>query len=95
MQVSLHVTPSQWHAHEMFYGYVLAIIAGFLLTAVRNWTNVPTAHGKTLAALFGLWGAARLCMALPNAYWQLAACRSRRSARLGCRMIWHAASAWR
>ncbi len=73
MQVSLHVTPSQWHAHEMFYGYVLAIIAGFLLTAVRNWTNVPTAHGKTLAALFGLWGAARLCMALPDAYWQLAA----------------------
>ncbi len=73
MQVSLYVTPSQWHAHEMFYGYVLAIIAGFLLTAVRNWTNVQTAHGKALAALFSLWGAARLCMALPDAYWPLAA----------------------
>jgi uncharacterized protein involved in response to NO len=72
MTASPHVTPSQWHAHEMFYGYGLAIIAGFLLTAVRNWTNVQTAHGKTLAALFALWGAARLCMALPGQYWLLA-----------------------
>ncbi len=67
------VTPSQWHAHEMLYGYGLAIIAGFLLTAVRNWTGVPTAHGKALAALFALWMWARLLMALPIQYWQFAA----------------------
>lgn len=73
MTASPHVTPSQWHAHEMFYGYVLAIIAGFLLTAVRNWTSVQTAHGKALAALFALWGTARVCMMLPQQYWQLAA----------------------
>ena len=35
----------QWHAHEMIYGYSMAVIAGFLLTAVRNWTGVQTLHG--------------------------------------------------
>ncbi|MBL4759419.1 MAG: NnrS family protein, partial [Mariprofundaceae bacterium] len=38
------ISPTFWHAHEMIYGYVLAIIAGFLLTAVRNWTNIQTLH---------------------------------------------------
>jgi len=52
----------QWHAHEMIYGYSLAVIAGFLLTAVKNWTGVQTAHGGSLLALFGLWAAARVCM---------------------------------
>src|SRR5690606_17035767 len=41
----------QWHAHEMVYGYSMAVIAGFLLTAVRNWTNVATASGKSLMSL--------------------------------------------
>jgi uncharacterized protein involved in response to NO len=54
------ITPYQWHAHEMVYGYGLAVIAGFLLTAVRNWTDLPTAHGPALAALFVCWGGARL-----------------------------------
>ena len=49
-----------WHAHEMIYGYAVAVIAGFLLTAVRNWTNVQTLHGNSLMALFALWAAARL-----------------------------------
>jgi uncharacterized protein involved in response to NO len=49
-----------WHAHEMLFGYVGAVIAGFLLTAVRNWTGMPTPSGLRLAALFGLWLAARL-----------------------------------
>ncbi|HQN65827.1 MAG TPA: NnrS family protein [Methylophilus sp.] len=67
------LTPSQWHAHEMLYGYGLSIIAGFLLTAVRNWTNVQTVQGKALACLFGLWFAARVCMMLPESYWNFAA----------------------
>ncbi len=67
------VNPSQWHAHEMFYGYGLAVISGFLLTAVRNWTNVPTIHGKALASLFGLWVGARLIMMMPAQYWFVAA----------------------
>lgn len=49
-----------WHAHEMLFGYTLAIIAGFLLTAVRNWTSIQTPHGKPLALLFLLWLCARL-----------------------------------
>ncbi len=53
-------TAPVWHAHEMIYGYGVAVIAGFLLTAVRNWTNVQTLHGPGLMALFALWVVARL-----------------------------------
>lgn len=49
-----------WHAHEMIYGYGLAVISGFLLTAVRNWTGVQTLHGKPLLVLASLWGLARI-----------------------------------
>jgi len=52
-----------WHAHEMVYGYAMAVIAGFLLTAVRNWTGVQTLHGLPLLLLFLLWLAARLLLA--------------------------------
>lgn len=49
-----------WHAHEMIFGYALAVIAGFLLTAVRNWTDIQTLHGRPLLALALLWGIARV-----------------------------------
>ena len=49
-----------WHAHEMLYGYAMAVAAGFLLTAVKNWTGVQTLHGAPLLALFLLWLAARV-----------------------------------
>ena len=45
----------EWHSHEMIFGYTVAVIAGFLLTAVRNWTGRPTPTGGYLAALAGLW----------------------------------------
>ncbi len=51
-----------WHAHEMIFGYTAAVIAGFLLTAVRNWTRLPTASGLRLVALVGLWLAGRVVM---------------------------------
>ena len=54
------ISPFQWHAHEMIYGYSLAVIAGFLLTAVKNWTGIQTLHGYPLALLFGTWALARL-----------------------------------
>lgn len=54
------ISASQWHAHEMLYGYGLAVVAGFLLTAVKNWTGVQTLHGKSLMALFALWCIARI-----------------------------------
>jgi len=49
-----------WHAHEMLFGYAFAVIAGFLLTAVRNWTGLPTPSGAALAGIAALWLAARL-----------------------------------
>jgi len=49
-----------WHAHEMLFGYVGAVIAGFLLTAARNWTGIETPTGTRLGALALLWLAARL-----------------------------------
>ena len=44
-----------WHSHEMIFGYSAGVIAGFLLTAVRNWTGQATANGGSLAALVALW----------------------------------------
>jgi uncharacterized protein involved in response to NO len=49
-----------WHAHEMLFGYAFAVIAGFLLTAVRNWTGLPTPTGAALAGIAALWLAGRL-----------------------------------
>jgi len=54
------LTPFQWHAHEMIYGYSVAVIAGFLLTAAKNWTGIQTLTGKPLLLLFSLWAAARI-----------------------------------
>jgi uncharacterized protein involved in response to NO len=48
-----------WHAHEMLFGFSGAIIAGFLLTAVSNWTGRETATGWPLAALAALWALGR------------------------------------
>ncbi len=44
-----------WHAHEMLLGYAVAVIAGFLLTAVKNWTGKPTLSGDQLASVCLLW----------------------------------------
>jgi uncharacterized protein involved in response to NO len=52
----------QWHAHEMIYGYAMAVIAGFLLTAAWNWTGEATASGAGLALIFFFWLLARVLM---------------------------------
>jgi uncharacterized protein involved in response to NO len=53
---TVHYFPdSYWHAHEMLLGYSVAVIAGFLLTAVKNWTGKPTITGDQLATLCLLW----------------------------------------
>jgi uncharacterized protein involved in response to NO len=56
-----------WHAHEMIFGYTGAVIAGFLLTAIPNWTGRAPVVGWPLVLLFGLWLAGRAAMALPTA----------------------------
>ncbi|MEP1448019.1 MAG: NnrS family protein [Paraglaciecola sp.] len=53
-----------WHAHEMLFGFVAAIIVGFLLTAVQNWTGLRATHGKPLMVLVTLWLVARVLMFL-------------------------------
>lgn len=50
-----YFTPTYWHAHEMLLGYSSAVIAGFLLTAVKNWTGRPTLSDDPLAGLCLLW----------------------------------------
>lgn len=60
----LGIAPVIWHAHEMLFGYTLAVIAGFLLTAVKNWTGQQTIHGTNLLLLFSLWLCARLSFIL-------------------------------
>jgi uncharacterized protein involved in response to NO len=50
----------QWHAHEMIFGYGLAVVAGFLLTAVSNWTSLPTSTGMHLMIMFTCWATARI-----------------------------------
>ena len=52
--------PLLWHAHEMLFGFAVAVIVGFLLTAGKAWTGLATPRGATLAAMAGLWLAARL-----------------------------------
>jgi uncharacterized protein involved in response to NO len=54
-----------WHSHEMVFGYSAAVIAGFLLTAVRNWTNLPTPAGPRLAAMAVIWTLGRIMPFFP------------------------------
>ena len=57
-----------WHIHEMIFGFGCAIIAGFLLTAIQNWTGVRGAQGTTLLVLFLLWLAGRVVLLTPNIF---------------------------
>ena len=53
-----------WHAHEMLFGFTLAVVAGFLFTAVRNWTGHRTPTGPLLMAIVVLWIAGRVLVAI-------------------------------
>ena len=44
-----------WHSHEMLYGFVVAAVAGFLLTAVPSWTGARGFAGRPLMIVVGLW----------------------------------------
>lgn len=54
-----------WHGHEMLFGFSIAIIVGFLLTAIQNWSGLPGLSGWPLAGLFSFWLAGRLLMLFP------------------------------
>lgn len=55
-----------WHQHEMLFGFVAAIIVGFLLTAVQTWTGLPSLNGPSLWFLVSLWLGARVLLAYPS-----------------------------
>lgn len=60
-----YLAGSLWHAHEMLFGFALAVVVGFLFTAGRNWTGRPTPTGGALAALAALWLAGRVLVLTP------------------------------
>jgi uncharacterized protein involved in response to NO len=62
VHASAYLEPTSWHAHEMVFGFVTAVLAGFLLTAVGNWTSRETAVGLPLLALALLWVVGRVAM---------------------------------
>jgi uncharacterized protein involved in response to NO len=55
-------TPRDWHAHEMLYGYLPAVITGFLLTAIPNWTGRLPLQGSPLLVLVLVWMAGRVAV---------------------------------
>ncbi|GJL59195.1 MAG: short-chain dehydrogenase [Nitrospirales bacterium] len=57
--------PREWHVHEMIFGFLPAVIAGFLFTAMPNWTDRPPIKGLPLMVLWALWLAGRLVIAIP------------------------------
>jgi uncharacterized protein involved in response to NO len=62
LSLSTTLAPRDWHVHEMLFGYVAAVVAGFLLTAVPNWTGRLPLQGKPLMVLFAIWAAGRLAV---------------------------------
>ncbi|MGZ9108726.1 MAG: NnrS family protein [Micavibrio sp.] len=58
--------PVTWHAHEMIYGFGMAIVAGFLLTAVANWTSGAPVRQIQLMVLCGLWTLGRIMLNIPG-----------------------------
>ncbi|MBE0484022.1 MAG: NnrS family protein [Bacterioplanes sp.] len=67
--------PFFWHSHEMVFGFAGAIVVGFLLTAVQNWTGVRATQGGALVLLTALWLVARVLMMVAPAWpwWLIAA----------------------
>jgi len=62
LDIANHFAPVDWHVHEMLFGYLAAVIAGFLLTAIPNWTGRLPLNGIPLAILVLLWGTGRVAM---------------------------------
>ncbi|MEX2517621.1 MAG: NnrS family protein [Gammaproteobacteria bacterium] len=62
-QLEMIQTPV-WHGHEMLFGFGIAVIAGFLLTAIKNWTGLEPVQRPELIGLFLLWVIARLAFIL-------------------------------
>ncbi|MGD8119908.1 NnrS family protein [Vibrio sp. TRT 2004] len=65
----LQVPALWWHVHEMLFGFAMAIVAGFVLTAVQNWTGINGTKHHRLAAIVALWLLPRLLLWTPTPLW--------------------------
>lgn len=63
--VTVRYSPRWWHVHEMVFGFLPAVILGFLLTAIPNWIDRPPLRGAKLAGLWVLWVIGRVVIAVP------------------------------
>lgn len=59
---SAPVPPTQWHAHEMFFGFGWAVLGGFLLTSTKNWVHIRGYHGPALMLLVAAWCVERIAL---------------------------------
>jgi uncharacterized protein involved in response to NO len=66
-EIPTALAPLDWHVHEMLYGYVVAVVAGFLLTAVPNWTGRLPIQGLPLLALVAFWLTGRVAVSSSDA----------------------------
>ncbi len=66
LQLETSLASVDWHRHEMLFGYTSAVMAGFLFTAVPNWTNSRPVVGRPLIAFVGLWIAGRISLLFGN-----------------------------
>nr|WP_086940494.1 NnrS family protein [Thaumasiovibrio occultus] len=73
---SLQVPPLWWHVHEMIFGFSMAVVAGFVLTAVQTWTNITGTKANALIALVALWLLPRVMLWLPVPLWLTASIES-------------------
>lgn len=64
LSLTTALQPRDWHVHEMLYGYLPAVITGFLFTAIPNWTGRLPIQGRPLMALVAIWLAGRVCVTL-------------------------------
>ena len=65
---SQNFSPTQWHAHEMFFGFGWAVLGGFLLTATKNWVGIRGYHGGTLMFLAAAWVFERIGMSFGGSW---------------------------
>ena len=69
---STGLSPALWHAHEMVYGFALAVISGFLFTAAKTWTGLATPTDRALVLRVACWIAARIAFAAGAVDWGVA-----------------------
>ena len=74
LELSTAFSPVDWHVHEMLYGYLPAVVTGFLLTAIPNWTGRLPLQGMPLLGLVTVWVAGRIAVTFSGEIgWLLAA----------------------